>query len=498
MKKRLTSAICVFLIIVMITTMVQAVNDIRLKITLPQDYITQTPQDEDMKQYYIQNHIYLHAVNEKKDESVIVVQLENDFTKRITNLAELNEQNRNTILEQYNKEKEQEGQAILKQETYQKGDLLFIDMVFEQTSEQRKVQIEEYYTIVEGKAVVISVHFLEKQVDTDKVRQMIDSVEISKKETTQGINHGYVWGMFGFAIVLMVLYTRKQTKMKINLAKHEEKSILARIEKRLNGVMQYDKFKGGLLLFVVTLIVNGINLCYTSFQMLIQYRWLQGYTMVYKIYIGLVLLQNLLQLIGLIYIAYCLTKRQRETIRRVQKTFLGMLIGVTILTVIRLVLQASMKMSEDFIAYSISEMKILVKSILYLFVWYLYYKNSIRVSIYYKERSLQQIIEEPKKGYQTNLVNKRIMEVKIIDYFTTQKAFDYASGIYINQLPKEYARNIALSDLTSKKIIKLKRAKYYLNQKNLENPKMETRKATKTVALMVVIYVLVVLLISTI
>ena len=90
------------------------------------------------------------------------------------------------------------------------------------------------------------------------------------------------------------------------------------------------------------------------------------------------------------------------------------------------------------------------------------------------------------------------MEVKIIDYFTTQKAFDYASGIYINQLPKEYARNIALSDLTSKKIIKLKRAKYYLNQKNLENPKMETRKATKTVALMVVIYVLVVLLISTI
>ena len=125
MKKRLTSAICVFLIIVMITTMVQAVNDIRLKITLPQDYITQTPQDEDMKQYYIQNHIYLHAVNEKKDESVIVVQLENDFTKRITNLAELNEQNRNTILEQYNKEKEQEGQAILKQETYQKGDLLY-------------------------------------------------------------------------------------------------------------------------------------------------------------------------------------------------------------------------------------------------------------------------------------------------------------------------------------------------------------------------------------
>lgn len=268
-KKILVSMIMCFL---MITTMVQAVNDIRLKITLPQDYITQTPQDEDMKQYYIQNHIYLHAVNEKKDESVIVVQLENDFTKRITNLAELNEQNRNTILEQYNKEKEQEGQAILKQETYQKGDLLFIDTVFEQTSEQRKVQIEEYYTIVEGKAVVISVHFLEKQVDTDKVRQMIDSVEISKKETTQGINHGYVWGMFGFAVVLMVLYVRKQTKMKINLTQYEKKSILERIAKRFDNLLQYDKFKGVLVLFTITLIINSINLFYTSVQMLMQYQ----------------------------------------------------------------------------------------------------------------------------------------------------------------------------------------------------------------------------------
>lgn len=173
-----------------------------------------------------------------------------------------------------------------------------------------------------------------------------------------------------------------------------------------------------------------------------------------------------------------------------------MLMGVTILTVVRFILQASMNMSEDLMAYSVSEIKILAKSVLYIGVWYLYFKNSIRVSVYYKEKSLQQIIEEPKKGYQTNLVNKRIMEVKIIDYFTTQKAFDYANGIYINQLPKEYVGSASLSDLTTKKILKLKRAKYYLNQKNIENPKVETRKTAKTVAIMVVIYILVVLILS--
>lgn len=265
-------AIGLFLVIVMMTTMVQAVNDLHLTITLPQDYIMQTPQDENQNQYYRQNHIYLHAINEKNDEAFIVVQLENDFTKRITNLAELNEQNVNMVLEQYNREKEQENQVKLKQETYRKGDLLFIDTVFEQTLEQRKIQVEEYYTIVEGKAVVISANFLEKQVDTDKVRQMIDSVEISEKEEKQGRNNLYLWGMLGFAVLLMVLYVRKQTKMKINLTQYEKKSILERIAKRFDNLLQYDKFKGVLVLFTITLIINSINLFYTSVQMLMQYQ----------------------------------------------------------------------------------------------------------------------------------------------------------------------------------------------------------------------------------
>ncbi len=277
MKIRQNMAIGVFLVILMITTMVQAVNDIHLTITLPQDYIMQTPQDENQKQYYRQNHIYLHAINEKNDEAFMVVQLENDFTKRIANLAELNEQNVNTVLEQYNKEKEQGNQVTLQQETYQKGDLLFIDTVFEQTSEQRKIQVEEYYTIINGKAIVISVSFLDKQVDTDKVRQMIDSVEISKKEETSGINHWYLLGMLGFAVVLMVLYVRKQTKMKINLAQYEKKSILERIVKHFDNLLQYDKFKGVLVLFTITLIINSINLFYTSVQMLMQYQLIRLY-----------------------------------------------------------------------------------------------------------------------------------------------------------------------------------------------------------------------------
>ena len=89
------------------------------------------------------------------------------------------------------------------------------------------------------------------------------------------------------------------------------------------------------------------------------------------------------------------------------------------------------------------------------------------------------------------------MELNIIEYFKKQKAFDYTSGIYINKIPKEYANSMSLQDLNSKKIIRLKRAKYYLSNKNLENPKTEQINMAKTVTWMVIVYVLVLLILIT-
>ncbi len=89
------------------------------------------------------------------------------------------------------------------------------------------------------------------------------------------------------------------------------------------------------------------------------------------------------------------------------------------------------------------------------------------------------------------------MEFKIIEYFKKQKAFDYESGIYINKLAKEYTNSISLQNLNAKKIIRLKRAKYYLSNKNLENSKTEQRKMVKTVTWIIIIYFLVLLIINT-
>ena len=218
---------------------------------------------------------------------------------------------------------------------------------------------------------------------------------------------------------------------------------------------------------------------------------MQEYEVRDKIYVILGLLQNLVQLIGIIYIAYRLTKKENKTIKKIQDAFIVMLIAVGVLTVSKVLVQST---SENLMQYIISETGVLTRSGINILIWYFYFKNSIRVSIYYKERTLEQIIMEPKKGYQLNSVNKKIMEFKIIEYFKNNKAIDYASGIYINKIPKEYEKSLSLSDLNTKRIIRLKRAKYYLSLKDLENPNSERRIIAKTIRNIIVVYLAIVLI----
>jgi hypothetical protein len=186
-----------------------------------------------------------------------------------------------------------------------------------------------------------------------------------------------------------------------------------------------------------------------------------------KIYVYLLMLQNVIQLFGIIYIAYRLTQKESKTIKHIKKAFIIMLIGISIIWVICIFIQGVILNNSNFATYVKEKIELLCRSYIYIAIWYCYFANSIRVSVCYNDKSIEQIIMEPKKGYQTRTINKKIMEVKIIEYFKSKKAYDYASGIYINKLPKEYANSLSLSDLTSKKIIKLKKAKYYLNKKYL-------------------------------
>ncbi|MBO5479314.1 MAG: hypothetical protein J6A04_06495 [Clostridia bacterium] len=478
MKNKLRTSLLISLSIILITTIVQAVN---IKITLP----------DDLKQTNIQNQgdICLYAINEAKDESVIVVGQQNELTKKVSNLKQLDEESFKTFLDKYNEAKLQEGQTVLKQEIYEKNNMVFVDTIFEYTNNDKKIQTEEYYTIVNESAITISASFLQKQVDSVKVREMIDSINIL--ENTKPNLESLVIPII--LIVLIIIYFIKEKRNKVQLDEAEKKKVLSKVIDYI-GKIDYSKFRGILILFAVTIGVNIINLFFGIIEVVPKINWVE-YSMMDKIYTISGILQNVIQLIAIIYITYCLTQKENETINRIKNTFIAMLIGVALLTILRVVIQIVFAgINENFVQYIISETQVFTRSAVYILIWYFYFKNSIRVSVYYKEKTIEQIVMEPKKGYQANEVNKRIMEFKIIEYFEEQKAYDYASGIYINKLPKEYANSLSLSDLNTKKIIKLKRAKYYLSKKDLENPKSQNRKTIRTVLSVIGIYLFVLLI----
>lgn len=162
--------------------------------------------------------------------------------------------------------------------------------------------------------------------------------------------------------------------------------------------MEYDKLKGILILFIITIVLNIVSLSLGVIQGFIQYKELIEYSIITRLHVIFVIIQNIVQLLGIIYIAYLLTKRNEKTIKKIEKTFLYMLIGIVILTILRLILQIFINgTKQEFLNFIISEVKILVKSMMYILIWYLYFKNSIRVSIYYKQKTLEQIILDPKK-----------------------------------------------------------------------------------------------------
>lgn len=491
MKKKLI--IIGFIFIILVTNTVQAAK-LNLQITLSED-LNKNMINEQTREYYEQNNIYLHVTNEQKDEAVMVMQLENEANKRISNLKELNEQNFNAVLEYYNNQKKQEGINVLKQENYQKEDLLFIDTIYEKVTDENKIQTEEYYTVFDGNTIMISVSSLNKDIDTLKVRQIVDSIKVEAQKQKNILQNGiYLWSIPLMLIVLLILYIIKEKRNNVKLEENEKNRLLQNVIEHMSKITDYSKFKGILILFAVTIGLNIINLLSGMIDIVTQSNLLVEGSMFTKNYNISLVIQNIIQLLGVIYIAYCLTKKETKTIKKITNTFIAIFIGVVILTITRIIMQiTNIGFGKGCVPYIINETLLFIKSVIYIAIWYYYFKNSIRVSVYYGEKSIEQIVKEPKKGYQTNKVNKKITEFKIIDYFKTQKAYDYASGIYINRLPKEYAKSLSLLDLNSKKIIRLKKAKYYLSMKDLNNPKAENRKTIKTILWIALIYVFIML-----
>lgn len=503
MKKILTSII-VFVSILAVTLSIQAVyiSEIGININLPEEfkYIAQQQdiQDKNAKQYYKENNIYLNASNEEQNKIILVFKIENSTTKQINNLSLLEKTDLDTLVKQYNKQKQEAGEIITKQETLIYNDKLYIHSIYEQQKENNKIVVDEYYTIVDKIAYIFTENYKNLEVNEQEMKQVINDITFQKIEVKTNNGFTYTYIIFGFILLLGIGYIIKLKINKSQIQENEKSLFTNRIKEYLEKKTNYNKFSGYLVFFTITVVLNIINLSYGVFQYFTQGILGQALELKEIIYISTAILQNMFGVIFMIYIAILLKKRKANTIDKISKSLIIILISTIILTIFRVIIQANLYGMKIFeLGYIESEIKVLLQNFVYIISWFLYFKNSIRVAVYYKQKTLEEIILTPNTILQKDMIQKKMMEFKIIDYFIKEKAYDYSSGIYINKLPKEYANNVSLSDLSSKKIIRLKRAKYYLSNKDLNNPNVEKKKALKTAFWIISTGMIILLLIQT-
>lgn len=503
MKKILTTII-IFILLLAVTLSVQAVyiSDIGISINLPEEFKyaaqKQEIEDKNAKQYYEENNIYLNATNEEQNKVILVFKLENSITKKINNLDLLEKTDLDILVEQYNKAKQELGQKITKQETVTYNEKRYIHSIYEQEKDNTKIVVDEYYTIVNKKAYVFTQNYKNVEINEEEMKQVINSVAFQEIKAEFSGDFTYTYIIIGLMLILGIGYIIKLKRSKNQIEDKDKNVFVHRIKEYLEKRTNYNKFSGYLVFFIITVILNIVNLSYGSIQYFTGSIFSQTLELKEMIYYGIAILQNIVGVVLMIYIAILLKKREANTIGKISKSLMTILISTIILTLFRVMIQANLYGMKIFeFGYIESEIKVLLQSFVYVILWFLYFKNSIRVAVYYKEKTLEEIILNPNTILQKDMIHKKMMEFKIIDYFIKEKAYDYASGIYINKLPKEYANSVSLSDLNSKKIIRLKRAKYYLSNKDLNNPNAEKRRTLKTALWIIFISILILLLIQT-
>lgn len=504
MRKRIIQ-ISLIITILFITTMVQAVSIQEIKIDLPKEYTkaiqTNQIQDSNIRKYYEENHIYFNATNEEQNKSIIIAKMENELTEQIQNFDQLEEADQNIFMEKYNEVKQEKKQIIKKQEIVTYNDIVYLYTVFEQNDEENKLIVEEYYTIVNKSAYVISASYQNVENNEKDMKQVMISLQFHEENTEEkGFDQFfYTFIIIGMIILLAIIYFVKLVREKPAVENKEKEKILHQVKEYIIQKTNYEKFGGYLIFFYITIILNIINLFFGTSEYFSMDISFQNRNIKEMIYLLTAIIQNLLGLLGMIYIFIKVRKRDLKIKNHIENTLKIVLIGTAFLTILRFIIQASIYQLEVFnTSYMQTEIKVFLQSFGYLLVWFMYLKNSVRVSIYYMEKSVEEMILLPKTSWQKHVINKKVMEFKIIDYFQKEKALDYQSGIYINKLPKEYANSLSLSDLNAKKIIRLKKAKYYLSNKDLSDPNVEKKRALKIGAWVIIIAILCLWLVTTI
>ena len=172
----------------------KSINELKLSIDIPKEYYdlkegietndskmtvyeaTQSITREDLQKYINYNKIYYYGVTTNYSKKIIVSKVENSLAKKIFHLHEATEEQIEETTNKLREEAEEQGIKVEKIEIYEKNNIKWIKSIFKSSSHT----IFQYYTIVNGYGINISLDNVFASASVDELKDIIDTASITE------------------------------------------------------------------------------------------------------------------------------------------------------------------------------------------------------------------------------------------------------------------------------------------------------------------------------
>lgn len=367
-------------------------NQVGMKIKITEgfkDTISLIENNEDNKKIkteYIRNGILGDFINEEKNTEILVLAKTSSYYRDMPNLKNLSDEDVDKLKNEFIKSIEYDGKNEIKDSNIIRTNNYncFIKISTEFNNENKKINIDIYYTIVNGRLITISFRSFDKK-NIDIQNNIIENIRFYEVERPKFLSNeektNFIAGiiiLLTFVLFFIIFFVRRKDKKILN------KNI------KDKEIRTFSKF-GGLLMGLWMLLFYQIIIQISQISALLNSKNI-GF------YISLIITQDTIISLASIYLIYIILKRKKETPKKVIKTNIivpGLLLIFTIIRSIYVLINPN---GVEFKLYLKDEINMLLSNTIYSLLWIIYFYISKRVKIYYylPVESFKEIIKKSK------------------------------------------------------------------------------------------------------